>query len=69
MQPSSIHLRVLGMVLPYHFSLIAVVTFIICIAGVYIGRKFGTKLANYAGILGGSILLIIGLEIFITSFF
>ena len=50
-------------------SLIAIVTFIICIAGVYIGRKFGTKLANYAGILGGSILLIIGLEIFITSFF
>lgn len=49
--------------------LIAAVTFVICTAGVFIGRKAGTRLAGKAGILGGAILIFIGLEIFITSFF
>ena len=48
--------------------LIGVVTFIICFAGLAIGKKAGTKLAGKAGILGGIILIGIGLEIFITSF-
>ena len=48
---------------------IAVVTFFICFAGVIIGKKFGTKLSGKAGILGGVILIFIGLEIFITSWF
>lgn len=46
---------------------IAAVTFVICTAGLVIGRKAGTKLAGKAGILGGVILIFIGLEIFITS--
>lgn len=50
-------------------ALIAAVTFVICLGGLYIGRKAGTKLAGKAGILGGAILIFIGLEIFITSFF
>ncbi len=49
--------------------MIAAVTFVICFAGLYIGKKAGTKLAGKAGILGGAILIFIGLEIFITSFF
>ena len=49
--------------------IIAIVTFIICMAGLLLGRKFGTKLKNKASILGGSILIFIGLEIFITSLF
>ncbi len=49
-------------------GIIAAVTFIICMAGLYIGKKAGTKLAGKAGILGGVILILIGLEIFITSF-
>ncbi|MBQ8869190.1 MAG: manganese efflux pump [Oscillospiraceae bacterium] len=49
--------------------LIGVVTFFICLAGILIGKKAGTKLAGKAGILGGAILIFIGLEIFITSFF
>lgn len=49
--------------------LIALVTFIICAAGLLIGRKAGTKLAGKAGIFGGAILIFIGLEIFISSFF
>ena len=48
--------------------LIAAVTFVICFAGIEIGKKVGTKLAGKAGIFGGIILIAIGLEIFITSF-
>ena len=50
-------------------ALIAVVTFFICLGGVLIGRKFGTKLAGKASILGGVILIAIGIEICITSLF
>ena len=48
--------------------IIAAVTFAICMAGLAIGKKAGTKLAGKAGILGGAILICIGLEILITSF-
>ena len=47
--------------------MIGLVTFVICLLGLLIGRKAGTKLSNKAGILGGVILIIIGLEIFITG--
>lgn len=50
-------------------TIIAVVTFIICLIGLKIGKKFGTKLSNKATILGGVILIVIGLEIFITGVF
>ena len=49
--------------------LIAVVTFFICVAGVVIGKKFGTKLANKASVLGGVILVAIGVEIFVSGVF
>ena len=48
--------------------LIAVVTFGICIGGIYLGKKFGTALAGKSSIFGGAILIFIGLEIFVTSF-
>lgn len=47
--------------------LIGVVTFGICAAGVLIGRKFGTAFSGKASILGGAILMIIGVEIFLTG--
>lgn len=47
--------------------IIAAVTFVICMAGLFIGRKFGTKLAGKASILGGIILIGIGIEIFVSS--
>ena len=50
-------------------AIIAVVTFIICIFGLFIGRKAGSCLSGKAGIVGGAILIFIGLEIFIASFF
>ncbi len=49
-------------------GIIGVVTFIICMAGLHIGKTVGTRLAGKAGILGGAILIFIGLEIFIKSF-
>lgn len=49
--------------------IIAVVTFFICMTGLAIGKKVGTKFSNKAAILGGTILILIGLEIFITGIF
>lgn len=49
--------------------IIALVTFVICVAGLLIGKRFGTKLSNKATIFGGIILILIGIEIFVTGFF
>ena len=49
--------------------IIAAVTFVICTAGLMIGKKFGTKFANKATIFGGVILIFIGIEIFVTGVF
>ena len=46
--------------------IIGVVTFIISYAGIRIGKKFGTRLSGKASILGGVILILIGIEIFVT---
>lgn len=49
--------------------IIGLVTFVICFAGIIIGKTAGTRLANRAGIIGGLILIFIGIEIFVTSIF
>ncbi len=49
--------------------IISIVTFIICMLGIFIGKQAGTRLAGKATILGGAILIFIGLEIFVTSWF
>jgi len=49
--------------------IIAVVTFFICMGGLFIGRSIGGKLASKANLLGGCILIAIGLEIFIKGVF
>ena len=48
---------------------IALVTFIICLCGVLIGKKMGTCLAGKAIIFGGVILIGIGIWIFVKGFF
>ena len=48
-------------------TIIAVVTFFICMGGLEIGKTVGTKLSNKAAILGGCILIFIGIEIFVTG--
>lgn len=47
-------------------GIIAAVTFAICMMGIVIGKKFGTRLAGRATIFGGLLLMAIGLEIFCT---
>ena len=49
--------------------IIATVTLIICLSGLVIGKKFGTKLSNKAAMLGGIILIAIGIEIFVSNVF
>lgn len=46
---------------------IAAVTFVICLLGIMLGKKFGTKFSDKATIFGGVILIVIGIEIFITG--
>ena len=48
-------------------SLITLVTFIVCIISLLIGKKFGDKLGSKAVIIGGIILIAIGIEIFVTG--
>ncbi|MBR6313227.1 MAG: manganese efflux pump [Clostridia bacterium] len=50
-------------------SLIAAVTFVICVCGVELGKRFGTRFAGKAEIVGGLILIGIGLEIWIKGVF
>ena len=47
--------------------IIGLVTFGLCMAGLRIGKHFGTKLAGRASVLGGVILIGIGLEIFLKG--
>lgn len=48
-------------------TLIGVITFIISYIGVILGNKVGKYLKNYAEIVGGIILIIIGISIFLQS--
>jgi len=49
--------------------IIGIVTFGICLAGLYLGRKVGTLISGKASIVGGVILILIGIEIFVTKAF
>ena len=49
-------------------SIIAVVTFIICLGGIFLGKKFGNCLAGKANMLGGLILIGIGCWMLIKHF-
>lgn len=47
--------------------IIAAVTYALCMAGLILGKKCGMKLSGRAQILGGVILIVIGIEIFIRG--
>ncbi len=49
--------------------LIAAVTFFLCVIGVLIGKRFGTRLAGKASVLGGVILIGIGIKLFVEGVF
>ena len=46
---------------------IGAVTFAICVAGLRLGRAVGTRLSGRASVLGGVILMLIGVEIFLKG--
>ena len=48
---------------------IAIVTFIICMFGVWAGKKFGNMLSSKATVFGGVILVGIGIYIFVKGIF
>lgn len=47
--------------------IIAVVTFVICLFGIGLGKKIGAKFSSFATILGGIILIFVGIEIFVNG--
>ncbi|MBR5968410.1 MAG: manganese efflux pump [Lachnospiraceae bacterium] len=49
--------------------IIGAVTFVICYAGLTLGKKFGVELADRAQIVGGLILSGLGIEIFVKGVF
>ncbi len=49
--------------------IIAAITFMICMVGLKIGKLVGNRLGVYAGLLGGTILIGIGIEIFVKGVF
>ena len=49
--------------------IIGVVTFGICVVGLFLGKKIGTRVSGKATVVGGIILILIGLEIFVKGVF
>lgn len=47
--------------------IIGLVTFGLCMAGITFGGRIGTRFSGKAGIIGGVILILIGIEIFVTG--
>lgn len=71
---TSIDALSVGLTVPdYSFSeafltalIIAAVTFIICLTGIVFGKRIGSRISHGAGILGGIILILIGIRMFIS---
>lgn len=47
------------------FALFGIITALMCVGATFIGKKFGAVFKDKAGIIGGVILILIGLKIFI----
>ena len=47
--------------------IIGIVTFDLCLAGLLLGGRIGSRISGKAGIVGGIILILIGTEIFVTG--
>ncbi len=50
-------------------GIIGIITFIFSIIGVYLGKNFGRLCSPIADILGGAVLIVIGIKIFIEHMF
>ena len=49
--------------------IIGTVTLVICLLGLIFGKKIGGRFVSTATIIGGAILILIGIEIFVKGFF
>ena len=49
--------------------IIGIVTLVICLIGLLFGKKIGNKLSSIATIIGGVILILIGIEVFVKGIF
>lgn len=49
----------------YSVLIIAAVTFVLCMVGMFLGKKMGKLFSDYAGIVGGIFLVGMGIKIFI----
>ncbi|MBO7403223.1 MAG: manganese efflux pump [Lachnospiraceae bacterium] len=49
--------------------IIAAVTFVVCLIGLYAGKRFGMRFSKGAAVTGGVILILIGIEIVLSSVF
>ena len=50
-------------------SIIGIVTLVICLIGLIFGKKIGNKFSSIATIIGGVILILIGIEVFVKGIF
>lgn len=50
-------------------AIISVITFVVCLFGVFLGKKFGCLLHNKSCVLGGIVLICIGIKIFVEHLF
>ena len=49
--------------------LIGIITFVLCTAGVFLGKKTGCLLSSKAEYVGGAVLILIGVKIFVEHMF
>lgn len=47
--------------------IIGIITFLICFLGYYLGNKFNKKVGKYSNLIAGSILIILGIKIFLEN--
>ncbi|MGF7145005.1 putative Mn2+ efflux pump MntP [Anaerotaenia torta] len=66
---AGVSIAVLNIHILYAALLIGLITFVLCTAGVYIGKSFGSLLGLRAKVAGGVVLLFIGLKIFTENQF
>ncbi len=66
--PSAVGANTLALML-IAVVMIGVITFAISFSGVYLGRRFGELLSDKAEIVGGIVLIVIGVKIFIEHMF
>lgn len=64
-----ISLSVLSVNILSSVAIISLVTFFCCLIAVMVAKRFGTLLGKQAGIVGGLILILIGVKIFVEHMF